>query len=103
MNKALLPQIEEHQNFVDAAPSLFGASFAQKSKELVDQIKMMRFYLPGHKGSKYQSIPQQQREGVPVQLEAKEGRKSVTKDTNIPRKVRDPSGTNKLINTTQNI
>ena len=33
MNKALLPLTEEDQNFVDAAPALFGSAFAQKSKE----------------------------------------------------------------------
>ena len=35
MNKALLLLTEEDQNFVDAAPALFGSAFAQKSKELV--------------------------------------------------------------------
>ena len=36
MNKALLPLTEEDTNFSDAAPSLLGAAFAQKSKELVN-------------------------------------------------------------------
>ena len=52
MNKALLPLTEEDQNFVDAAPALFGPAFAQKSKELVDQVKAMRSHLPGHKEGK---------------------------------------------------
>ena len=39
MNKALLPLTEEDQNFVDTAPALFGPAFAQKFKELVDQVK----------------------------------------------------------------
>ena len=52
MNKALLLLTEEDQNFVDAAPALFGSAFAQKSKELVDQVKAMRSHLPGHKEGK---------------------------------------------------
>ena len=43
---------EEDQNFVDAAPALFGSAFAQKSKELVDQVKVMRSHLPNHKEGK---------------------------------------------------
>ena len=76
MNKALLPLSEEDQNFVDAAPSLFGAACAQKSKELVDQVKAMRSHLPGHKEF-FQSVPPNNRGGggVSVQPEAKEGRK----------------------------
>ena len=42
MNKALLPLVEENSNFEDVSPSLFGPEFAQKSKELVDQVKAMR-------------------------------------------------------------
>ena len=42
MNKALLPLVEEDSNFEDVSPSLFGLEFAQKSKELVDQVKAMR-------------------------------------------------------------
>ena len=42
MNKALLPLVEEDSNFEDVSPSLFGPEFAQKSKELVDQVKAMR-------------------------------------------------------------
>ena len=41
MNKALLPLVEEDSNFGEVAPSLFGPEFAQKSKELVDQVKAM--------------------------------------------------------------
>ena len=52
MNKALLPLTEEDKNFIDAAPSLFGPAFAQKSKELVDQVRAMRSHLPGHKDNK---------------------------------------------------
>jgi len=52
MNKALLPLIEEDENFVDATPALFGPAFAHKSKELVDQVKAMRSYLPGCKDGK---------------------------------------------------
>jgi len=54
MNKALLPLTEGDENFVDAAYSLFRPSFAQKSKELVDQVKAMRSHLPGHKDNKHQ-------------------------------------------------
>ena len=39
MNKALLPLVDDDNNFSDVAPSLFGLEFAQKSKELVEQVK----------------------------------------------------------------
>ena len=42
INKALLPLVEEDSNFEDVSPSLFEPEFAQKSKELVDQVKAMR-------------------------------------------------------------
>ena len=42
MNKALLPLMEEDSNFEDVLPSLFGLEFAQKSKEVVDQVKAMQ-------------------------------------------------------------
>jgi len=51
MNKALLPLTEDDENFTDAAPSLFGPAFAQRSKELIDQVKAMRSHLPSHKDS----------------------------------------------------
>ena len=38
MNKALLLLTEEDKSFVDAAPALFGTAFAQRFKELVDQV-----------------------------------------------------------------
>lgn len=41
MNKSLLSLTEEDNNFTDASPALFGLEFAQKSKELVDQMKAM--------------------------------------------------------------
>ena len=52
MNKAFLPLTEKDENFIDAASSLFGSAFAQKSKELVDQVKAMRSHLIGHKDGK---------------------------------------------------
>ena len=52
MNKAFLPLTEEDKNFIDASPSLFGSAFAQKSKELVDQVKAMRSHLIGRKDGK---------------------------------------------------
>jgi len=42
MNKTLLPLVEDDKQFTEAAPSLFGPDFAQKSKDLVDQVKVMR-------------------------------------------------------------
>ena len=42
MNKSLLPLTEDDGNFTDAPPTLFGPEFARKSKELVDQMKVMR-------------------------------------------------------------
>ena len=41
MNKALLPLVDDDDNFSDVAPSLFGPEFAQKSKELVEQVKAL--------------------------------------------------------------
>ena len=64
MNKALLPLTKEDENFIDAAPSLFGSAFAQKSKELVDQVKVMRSHLISHKDGKqefFQSAPSNSR------------------------------------------
>ena len=34
--------MDEDTNFGDVAPSLFGLGFAQKSKELVEQVKALR-------------------------------------------------------------
>ena len=42
MNKALLPLVDEDSTFREVSPSLFGPEFAQKSKQLVDQVKAMR-------------------------------------------------------------
>ena len=41
VNKTLLPLVDEDSNFGEVSPSLFGSEFAQKSKELVDQVKAM--------------------------------------------------------------
>jgi len=41
MNKALLPLVEVDSTFGEVSPSLFGLEFAQKSKNLVDQVKAM--------------------------------------------------------------
>ena len=42
INKALLPLVGDDTNFVEAPPLLFGTEFAQKGKEMVDQVKAMR-------------------------------------------------------------
>ena len=42
INKALLPLVGDDINFVEAPPLLFGTEFAQKGKEMVDQVKAMR-------------------------------------------------------------
>jgi hypothetical protein len=42
INKALLPLVGDDTNFVEAPPLLFGMEFAQKGKEMVDQVKAMR-------------------------------------------------------------
>ena len=42
MNKTLLPLLDEDKNFKEAAPFLFGPEFAQKFKDLIDQVKAMR-------------------------------------------------------------
>ena len=78
MNKALLPLIENDENFTDAAPSLFGREFAQKSKELVDQVKAMRSHLPGNKDSNnkphfFSKHPPQQQGGYQYSQKARRG------------------------------
>ena len=42
LNKALLPIIGDDSNFKEAAPLLFGMEFAEKGKELVDQVTVMK-------------------------------------------------------------
>ena len=42
LNTALMPLVEEDKNFATAPPALFGTEFAQKSKDLVDQVKAIR-------------------------------------------------------------
>ena len=42
LNKTLLPLLEEGKNFKGAPPSPFGMEFAQKSQDLIDQVKAMR-------------------------------------------------------------
>ena len=42
INKALIPLVGDDTNFVEAPPLLFGMEFAQKGKEMVDQVKAMR-------------------------------------------------------------
>ena len=42
-NKSLLLIIRDDANFVEATPLLFGMEFARKGKEMVDQMKVMRY------------------------------------------------------------
>ena len=42
MSKTLLPLVEDDKHFTEAVPFLFGPDFAQKSKDLIDQVKAMR-------------------------------------------------------------
>ena len=42
INKALLPLVGDDNNSVEAPPLLFRTEFAQKGKEMVDQVKAMR-------------------------------------------------------------
>ena len=101
MNKALLSLPEEDQNFVDAAPALFGPAFAQKSKELVDQVKAMSSYLPGHKEGKqfFRNVPPQQQGGTSTAKSQDAEEIRAAEDSNIPLKGIDPSGTNERRNT----
>ena len=46
VNKSLLPLVKEDGPYVNAAPDLFGADFAKRSKEFLDQVKAMRSSLP---------------------------------------------------------
>ena len=51
INEALMPIVQQEENFKDAPPQLFGPDFAKKAKEHVDQMKAMRASLP-KKGQK---------------------------------------------------
>ena len=50
VNKSLIPLVKDDSPYVDAAPDLFGPDFAKRSKEFLDQVKMIRSSLPtkGH-------------------------------------------------------
>ena len=48
LNKVLMPVAREGGSFKDAPPSLFGAEFAKKAKEHIDQVKAMRAVPPCH-------------------------------------------------------
>lgn len=46
VNKSLVPLVKEDKDYVDAYPDLFGADFAKRSKEFLDQVKALRSSLP---------------------------------------------------------
>lgn len=46
INKTLLPIAQSDENFVGAAPSLFGPEFGKQSKDYVDQVRALRATLP---------------------------------------------------------
>ena len=46
MNRTLLPLVKDDENFMEAAPYLFGGNFARQSKEFLDQVKALRSTLP---------------------------------------------------------
>jgi len=98
MNKALLPLTEGDENFVDAAPALFGIAFTQRSKELVDQVKAMRSHLPGHKDDKqfFQSVPLNSRGVTSTARSQGIDEITVTEDSNVSCRSRNPSGTHKV-------
>ena len=50
LNKTLVPLSQDDSNFVGAAPSLFGAEFAKKAKDHVDQVKALRAIVPPQEG-----------------------------------------------------
>ena len=87
-------------NAAKAAIELVG-NFAQKSKELVDQVKAMRSHLPGYKEGKqffFEMSPQQQ--GGTSTAKSQDTEKiRAAEDSNVPFKVRDPSGTNECRST----
>lgn len=65
LNKTLLPLLDDDKNFKQAAPNLFGSDFAQKSKDLVDQVKAMRSSVrdPKPPGQFFRNIPPNGRGG----------------------------------------
>jgi len=87
INKAFLPLTEEDKN---SAPALFGTAFAQ----LVDQEKVMRSHLPGHKDGKqfFRSVPTQQQRGRGTSTARSQGKEEITvvEDSNVPYREETP-------------
>ena len=46
VNKALLPFAKDDEGFTEAPPLLFGPNFAKRSKEFLDQVKVIRTTIP---------------------------------------------------------
>ena len=46
VNKTLLPLAKEDEPYADAAPNLFGSDFTKRSKEFLDQVKVLCSTLP---------------------------------------------------------
>lgn len=46
VNKSLLPLAKEEEPYSEAPPNLFGADFARRSKDFVEQVKALRSSLP---------------------------------------------------------
>ena len=49
INKSLMPLVQEDEPYANSAPELFGADFAKKSKEFLDQVTALRSSLPKSK------------------------------------------------------
>ena len=46
INKSLLPLVKEDSSYSDVSPDLFGADFAKRSKDFLDQVKALRSSMP---------------------------------------------------------
>ena len=60
LNKSLQPLVLRDELFEDAAPNLFGATFAKASKDHIDQVKSMQAVVPRKPKSFSKGPPQQQ-------------------------------------------
>ena len=58
INKSLLPLVKEDSSYSDVSPDLFGADFAKRSKDFLDQVKALRSSTPSndYKKSLFQKL-----------------------------------------------
>ena len=52
IKKSLLPLVKEDSSYFDVSPDLFGADFAKRCKDFLDQVKAMRSSIPSKDSKK---------------------------------------------------